>query len=284
MPRNIRKLQALNLLAGFVLWYPIEKLFLLSIGVGPLGISVNAVEFIIILLLLDVPSGILADRWRRKHVLTIAFLCMLAGSAVGAVSHNLWQYLVATLGIGGFVALTQGTFQALMYDSLKDAGRQAHYDREQGRAYALFLGGLGLSSVAGGYVRQWFGYPAAYWITVLVMAIATIITLLLHEPQAHRQTAVRRIRDHLRDSWQLVRTNQLLMQLALLITAMSLLRNAQNEYSALLFIALGLAFGWIAQNSNVFNAYAAIALIGVVYLGYWIINGRRILRTVSQTV
>lgn len=118
MPRNIRKLQALNLLAGFVLWYPIEKLFLLSIGVGPLGISVNAVEFIIILLLLDVPSGILADRWRRKHVLTIAFLCMLAGSAVGAVSHNLWQYLVATLGIGGFVALTQGTFQALMYDSL----------------------------------------------------------------------------------------------------------------------------------------------------------------------
>jgi len=37
MQANIRKLYLLNLLAGIVFWYPIEKLFMQHIGISAFG-------------------------------------------------------------------------------------------------------------------------------------------------------------------------------------------------------------------------------------------------------
>src|SRR5215471_9694757 len=139
MHPNIRKLYLLNLLAGIVFWYPIEKLFLLRIGVNPLGISVNAIVFLIILVAFDVPAGVLADHWKRKYTLQVALIALVIASIIGTMSHTLSEYLPMTIFLGGFVVLTQGTFQAMMYDSLEDTGHQSTYDKHQGLSYAAFL-------------------------------------------------------------------------------------------------------------------------------------------------
>jgi MFS family permease len=116
MHPNIRKLYALNLLGGIVFWYPIEKLFLLHIGVSPFGISVNAIVFLVILVAFDVPAGVLADHWKRKYTLQVAFIALILASVIAGISHSLAEYLPMTVFLGGFVVLTQGTFQAMMYD------------------------------------------------------------------------------------------------------------------------------------------------------------------------
>lgn len=43
MHGNIFKLYISNFLTGLVFWYAIEKLFMLSIGINPFGVSINAV-------------------------------------------------------------------------------------------------------------------------------------------------------------------------------------------------------------------------------------------------
>lgn len=376
--KNIYKLYLLNLLSGIVFWYPIEKLFLQDLGAGPFGISINAVIFLLTVIIFDVPSGVLADRWKRKYVLLLAFVCFIIACIMGGFSHTWVQYLPMNIFLGGFVVLTSGTFQAIMYDSLRDSGHEKEYDKHQGRAYALFLGGLGLSSLAGGYLADWWGLPSTYLITAVVMLSAIVVASGLGEPKSHKPVADRKLKIHVSVSVKRIFGSRVLMQLALLITAAGILRGTYNEYSGLLFIALGmtavpmgyagaakwlvsslgqivaprigrralkltpllfisflifslmqtswslvffyiagflysvianqaeaavqdhtsseirattlsvlsftsnvllaplgLLFGWIAQQTNVFNAYLMIATIGVAYLLSWIVGGRQ---------
>jgi predicted MFS family arabinose efflux permease len=378
---NVRKLYLLNLLVGIVFWYPIEKLYLQHLGAGPLGISINALIFLLTVIMFDVPSGVLADKWKRKNTLLLAICCFVVSCIMGGLSHTWVQYLPMNVLLGGFVVLTSGTFQAMMFDSLKDSGHQHHYDKYQGRSYALFLAGLGLSSLVGGYLAQWFSMRATYFITAAVMLPAIIVALLLKEPQSHKRVADQKLRQHVQRSVRLLMGERLLLQLALLVTAMGLVRGAYTEYSGLLFVVLGmtaiplgyagagkwlisslgqlaapkvgrqalrfaplffviflifslihnswglvfffisgflysmianqaeasvqdaspseirattlsvlsftsnivlvplgLLFGWIAQKSNVFNAYTMIAIVGMIYLIIWLSRGRSVLR------
>lgn len=241
MHPNVRKLYVLNFLAGTVFWYPIEKLFLLNIGVTPFGISVNAIVFLLILVGFDVPAGILADKWKRKGTLMLAFGGLLIASIIGSLSHNLLEYLPMTLFLGAFVVLTQGTFQAMMYDSLEDTGHHKTYDKHQGWSYALFLAGLGVSSLAGGYMSQTFGFRSTYLWTAAVMVLTLAFAATLSEPQSHKLLADKKLKEHLSAGMKQILASRLLLQLSLLISATSVLRSAQNEYAGLLFVALGLS-------------------------------------------
>lgn len=239
--RNVRLLYVLNLIAGIAFWYPIEKLFLQELGASALGVSVNAMVFLLTMIIFDVPSGVLADKWKRHYVLAMGLLLMGAACIVGGMSDSLLQYLPMNILFGGFVVLTSGTFQAMMYDSLKDSGHQKEYDKLQGRSYALFLAGIGFSSIGGGYLADWFGMPAAYFITAAVAVVGAGICLLLKEPTAHKNIVDRKLGEHIRFSVRKIAVSPLLMQLALLCTAAGIVRGAQNEYSGLLFIALGMS-------------------------------------------
>lgn len=378
---NVRKLYLLNLLVGIVFWYPIEKLYLKDLGASPLGISISALVFLVTIIIFDVPSGVLADKWKRKNTLLLAIVCFIISCIMGGMSHSWVQYLPMNILLGGFVVLTSGTFQAMMYDSLSDSGHQKDYDKHQGRAYALFLAGLGLSSLAGGYLAQWFGLADAYFISAASMAPALFVGFMLTEPESHKQVSDSKLKEHVKRSAKLLVSERLLLQLALLVSAMGILRGAYTEYSGLLFVVLGmtaiplgyagaakwlisslgqlvapkmgrkvlayapvffvvflifslihnswgllffflsgftysvianqaeaavqdnspseirattlsllsfssnvllvplgLLFGWIAQESNIFNAYLMIAIIGVLYLFAWLFKGRAVLR------
>lgn len=256
MHSNVPKLYALNLLAGITFWSPIEKLFLLHIGVTPFGISINAIVFFVILVGFDVPAGVLADHWKRKYTLQAALVALAIASIIGGMGHTLSEYLPMTVFLGAFVVLTQGTFQAMMYDSLEDTGHQASYDKHQGLSYAAFLTGLSVSSVAGGYMAQVYGFRATYLSTAIVMVFAILTASSLSEPKSHKRLADRKLQEHVRRSFRQITATRLLLQLSLLIMAVSVLRTSQNEYSGLFFVALGMGaipMGW---------AVAAISLLG----------------------
>ena len=145
-----------------------------------------------------------------------------------------------TIALGGFIVLTQGTFQAMMYDSLEDTGHQASYDKHQGLSHALFLAGLGISSVAGGYMADAFGFRANYFMTAAVMAGALLLTITLTEPKAHKIVSDRKLKAHIHSSFEHLASSKLLLQLSLLVIAVSVLQTAQVEFGGLLFVALGM--------------------------------------------
>ena len=102
-----RRLLPLYLAAAFgglSLWVPVEKLFLSTIGFDAASIGIMAAAYAAVVPILEIPSGILADRWSRRGVLIIANVALAASAVVGGLSTNVATYMVAALLLGVFFA------------------------------------------------------------------------------------------------------------------------------------------------------------------------------------
>ena len=70
--RRLLPLHVAVFLQGFILWVPVEKLFMSEIGFDPATIGVMAAAYAAVVPIVEVPSGILADRWSRRGTLVVA--------------------------------------------------------------------------------------------------------------------------------------------------------------------------------------------------------------------
>ena len=68
--RRLAPLYAASFLQNLALWVPIEKLFMTTIGFNAASIGAMAAVYAVVVPVLEVPSGVLADRWSRRGVLS----------------------------------------------------------------------------------------------------------------------------------------------------------------------------------------------------------------------
>ena len=116
--RRLLPLYVAAFFQGFVLWYTIEKLFMRSIGFDDAGIGIMVAGYSVVMLLIETPSGILADRWSRKGVLMVASVALAASSLVCGISDSIPFYLVGAGLWGIFFAFYSGTYDSMVYDTL----------------------------------------------------------------------------------------------------------------------------------------------------------------------
>jgi hypothetical protein len=83
--RRLLPLQAGIALQNFMLWVAVEKLFMSEIGFTAVSIGVMAAAYAVVVPLLEVPSGILADRWSRNGLLVLASVALAASSLLGGL-------------------------------------------------------------------------------------------------------------------------------------------------------------------------------------------------------
>lgn len=258
MRSNIPKLYITNFLTGIVFWYGIEKLFMRSIGISALGIAVNAIVYVLVSTIFNIPTGILADKWNRKYTLMIGIVALGLSSFAMGHSHGLSTYLFATAIWGFYVVCTSGTYQAMTYDSLAELGREGEYVKQQGRFYGMFLIGVSLSSVIGGYIASRYGYRSAYFLTIIPCVVNLGVLLSMHEPNFHKDIEDTKLWQHVRKTAKLISGQQLLFYLAMIFVAVNLLNSNQNEYSGLYFIALGFGAvgnGWANAGKWLFGSF-----------------------------
>jgi MFS family permease len=86
--RRLVPLQVAAFLQGIGFWVPVEKLFITGIGFDAATIGVMAAAYAALVPLVEVLSGILADRWSRRGVLVVAGLAMLVSVLIGGLSRN----------------------------------------------------------------------------------------------------------------------------------------------------------------------------------------------------
>jgi len=263
MHNNITKLYLSNFLTGLGFWYGIENLFMRSIVISAFGISINSVVFLFVMLLLDVPAGVLADRWSRKYTLCIAILMLAVGTAILGSSHSLAMYLVGTVVYALYVVMTSGTFQAITYDSLKTQGREKEYGRIQGATYAAFLSGIFLASLASGFIGKHISLSATYYITLLPCLANLLVISTMAEPMYHKELTDRKYFAHMAKSFRMISSTHVLRVLALVSIAVTVVKGTQTEYGQLYYLGLhldttwvGVAYGFLALAAAVGSIYA----------------------------
>ena len=185
--RRLRPLAVGLGLQNMLFWLPVEKLFMTEIGFDAAAIGVIAAVYAAVVPLLEVPFGVLADRWSRTGVLVLATFALAASSLVGGLSNSPAMYAVSAVLLGGYFALSSGTADSIVYDTLvEETGSGDDYEAWLGRLHVVEAITLVISSVLGGVLAAAFSARFTYFATVPLVASASIAFLRCREPQLHR--------------------------------------------------------------------------------------------------
>ena len=196
--RRLRPLHAAVFLQGFMLWVPVEKLFLTSIGFDAAAVGVMAAAYSALVPMLELPSGILADRWSRRGVLIVASLALAASSLIGGLSHGVGTYIAGALVLSVYFAFYNGTMDSVVYDTvLEETGDGAGFERRIGRVRTVEAVALVASALLGGWLAGLLEPRVTYFLTVPFAAASIAGYALFREPRLHKVTAPLPLREHL---------------------------------------------------------------------------------------
>ena len=239
LSRRLLPLQIGVALQGLILWVPIEKLFMTEIGFDAASVGAMAAAYAAVVPLLEVPSGILADRWSRSWVLVLACLALLVSSLIGGLSHNVITYVIAAMILGLYFAFSSGTVDSVVYDTVvEETGSNEAYEKWIGRTRAVESAAFVLSALAGGVLAQYTSERFTYFATVPLVGLAVIGFLRFHEPRLHQAADRVSLRSHIALTFRTMITSRIVLRVLLLAATAGLLSQAVFEFGPLWLVAL----------------------------------------------
>ena len=242
--RRLLPLQVAVALQGFMLWVPVEKLFMNEIGFDAASVGVMAAAYAALVPLVEIPSGILADRWSRRGVLIVASTALMLTSLVGGLSNSVPLYIVSALFLAVYFAMYSGTMEAAVYDTLlEETGDSDGFERRIGRVRFVESATLVASSLAGGVLAGLTTPRLTYFLTV-PFALASIMALLrFDEPRLHKAEEPTSLRSHVAVTYRTIMQRRELLPAIGLTVLSALMLQVIFEFGPLWLVASGTAPG-----------------------------------------
>ena len=267
---NIPRLYIIKISKWFMLYMPIVVLFYESNGLQMKDIMVLQAIYSIMIVVLEIPSGYMADVWGRKKTILTGAVLGAAGFMIYGVSYGFMGFMVAQIILGIGQSLVSGADSAMLYDSLLENGREKMYGRYEGRITSL--GNLAEAAAAlFSILLVTVSLRTPYYGQIIVACIAIPAAMTLREPVQHKQLVNRDFREILEISRFAVFGNKLLRRNILFsafigCATLTMAWFAQKffEFSGIDKIWFGLL--WAALNITValssFFAYRTEMLLG----------------------
>ncbi len=261
--KRLRPLYIASFFQAFVLWYAIEKVFMGTIGLNNQAIAVETVIFSAVMLVINIPSGVLADRWSRKGVLMIASIFLITSSALGGLSHGFWSYTLAASCWGIFYACYLGIYDSIVYDTLlEEAGNTDDYELCYGRIQLYSSAALVLGSLISSVVTHYFSLRAAYFLTIPLSAISLIALWKFKEPRIHKKEVAQLMGAHIKETFKAILRRGQVVWIVLALIFITILSRIMFEFDQFWLIALALPLAFFGPvNAILLTSVGASAFI-----------------------
>jgi MFS family permease len=261
--RRLRPLYAAAFLQGVLLWLPIEKLFMNEIGFDAASIGVMAAVYAAVVPILEVPSGILADRWSRRAVLVVSSVALTIVTLIGGLSRNVPMYMLSAVFLGVYFAMYSGTIESVVYDAvLEETGASGDFEKHFGRINMVNSAGLVASSLVGGWLAGVTSTRMTYYVTVPIVALSVIALMRFREPQLHKTDEPTSLRSHLAVTYRAVAGQGRLVPIIMLAAVTAVLLQSIFEFGPLWLVALGA--GAIVYGPYMAGLLSALGLGGLL--------------------
>ncbi len=181
--RNIRVYYLFMSSTGFMIFLPIWMVYLLDgRGLSISQISIFESVFWLTLVICEVPTGAVADRFGRRVSLCLGALLFALATVVFALATTVPILFGSYLLLGIAMTLYSGASEALLYDTLRVLGRTNEYERHHGRSQGLFWLMMILATAIGGPLAYAIGYSATIILSGIFFLVAAGAAMLLREP------------------------------------------------------------------------------------------------------
>ncbi len=135
------------------------------------GIGLIETSLIIAMTVSEIPTGAIADLIGKRNCLVLSFFLQAFGIFILAFYPTLLTSIIGVFIAGIGASFFSGTFEALVYDSLKEQKKETEYDKVIAKTGTISLVTPSLCGIAGGfmyifspnlpYIAAGFGYISA---------------------------------------------------------------------------------------------------------------------------
>lgn len=149
--------------------------------------------FALSLMVLEIPSGYLSDRWGRKPTMLIGSIVGVLGMLLYSLSSTFWSFFIGEILLAVMVSFYSGTKEAIVYDTLLELGEEKSYRRFIGQQQFAGLSSQAIASIVGGLLTM-MALRATVWATVIPFSIGLFVAFFLHEPTRHKLQETRHVK------------------------------------------------------------------------------------------
>ncbi|MDE0184376.1 MAG: MFS transporter [Candidatus Poribacteria bacterium] len=204
---NITKFYVSSALGGFTLFHGVLGFYMRQIGFSYTQIFFLAALYEILVFLLEIPTGVFADRFGLKKCAVLGHFISAASCfpiALFPTSYSvflLWSLLSAIS-----TTLNSGSVEALQFESLRDISREAEYTKLRGRLAAIgglsmpvgaFIGGILCENIGFGRVAALGGLTGLF-IAAVYVSMNEPIEVQLARESLTAQSIFKRIAENFR--------------------------------------------------------------------------------------
>lgn len=180
MARDLRLFYVFRLLATSYLWTPIFVTFMLGRGISFYELMWLEALFSGVAILVEIPTGALADRIGRRESMMAGALAMVVSCVISYHASSFGGFALA-VSLGSLsMSLCSGADSAYLFDLLHSHGRGHEYSRLEGVASAWHLTGQALACAIGGALGS-FDLSLTYLATAGVSGVAFVVAVFLRE-------------------------------------------------------------------------------------------------------
>ncbi len=155
-------------------WGPAFILYFTSILTLEQTLWLESVYYVAVAAL-EVPSGYISDRFGRKYTLVVSSACLATAFFLFFIGSSFAVFCLAQVFLACGYASASGTDTALLFESLKETGREKTYARQEARALKFAFRAGAVGAIGGGLLAmgqlRWI-YGASCLAALVSMAIA----------------------------------------------------------------------------------------------------------------
>lgn len=179
---NVWKLYAIRFCQNLIPAYVIERLFWEQRGMTIQMVVYTEIIYAITVFLLEIPSGIMADKWGRKKLIMVNAFLGCCEFLILVLATEFWHFATAIFLAGVGRAAGSGSENALLYDSLLSNGDEHLFEKCLGRLNAFDFIAAILAALSGSLMASRFGFEFNYWVSCAGMLVSLFISFTLVEP------------------------------------------------------------------------------------------------------
>ncbi len=222
--KNIRVNYAFTFIKNFAVTQGIWMLYLAAHGMTLLQIGLLEGIFHVTSLLMETPTGVVADLWGRKTSRLIGCALSVVSAALMLFANGFAMFAASFMVSALSYNFESGAGDAFVYDSLLLDGREGTYMKIAGWNEVVFQG-AGIAALA---IGGWLGntrYEFAYYAAMGLAAVSLLVGTMMKEPrigqQAKRIGIWAALKSQYVDSFAALRGSKRLTYLLLIIPVFS---------------------------------------------------------------
>ena len=160
-----------------------NTIFLLDAGLSNFEAFAANAFFTAGMVIFEVPTGIVADSWGRRASYLLGTITLAVTTAIYLwlwyVQGPFWAWAISSVLIGLGFTFFSGAVEAWLVDALQATGHDGPLDAVFARGQVFMGAGMLLGAGGGGYLAQWLGLGAPYWLRAGVLAMMFVLAAVM---------------------------------------------------------------------------------------------------------